>query len=304
MNSKLTRQFKRMHSESRISGAILFVIGLLFMLFLLIPIVQYRSADISYADCEYREYTVESVVKKKGKNPCYIIYVKEEEKPLYTSNLVYGILSESGLDELEENDVVYMYAVETDIEEYSFSVKELKSQDKTYITLEEQLRREKSNAKAGFVVVPVISVLACVGGAITFFQYSPARLKRGKKKRSQRAVTNPAYNSTPTSDTFVIVLAYLNRYGLLALFFLPLAFNKNRLGILILGILLLAYSAIQFFGYLLKWRFIFCSYQNAYHTKMTPDAVDWNFVSKTDAFGIPAVFTVFGSLAIIAYLFL
>ena len=52
-------------------------------------------------------------------------------------------------------------------------------------------------------------------------------------------------------------------------------------------------------GYLLRWTHYFCSIQSAYHIPMTPENVDWSFVKKSDAYGIPAMFAVPGIVMIV-----
>ena len=66
---------------------------------------------------------------------------------------------------------------------------------------------------------------------------------------------------------------------------------------------LLFFSVWTFVGYKRRWKHIFCSYQNAYHRKMTPGRIDWDQIKKSDAYGVPLIFFLF-ALAGIAVLFL
>ena len=61
-----------------------------------------------------------------------------------------------------------------------------------------------------------------------------------------------------------------------------------------LSVSCIVYSVWTFLGYIFRWKHIYCSYQNAYHNTMTPNTVDWDNVKKTDAYGIPIVFMLFG----------
>jgi hypothetical protein len=103
-------------------------------------------------------------------------------------------------------------------------------------------------------------------------------------------------------EDFIVPLAYFHRYG----FLVPLAFGallfSRRLLVMAIGFLL--YAAWTFIGYKCRWKHIFCSYQNAYHSKMTPNKIDWSKISKSDAYGVPIVLTVIGTIGVIASIFL
>ena len=92
----------------------------------------------------------------------------------------------------------------------------------------------------------------------------------------------------------IIALAYCNRYGcflaVLAAMFLP----DMWIGVVVFG-----YGLYQFVGYKLKWRHIYCSYQDAYHQKMTPNRMRWSMIKKSDAYGFPAFFCIMGIALII-----
>ena len=47
---------------------------------------------------------------------------------------------------------------------------------------------------------------------------------------------------------------------------------------LFLGINLCAFALYLFIGYKLKWKHIYCSYQDAYHQKMTPNRMKWSMI--------------------------
>ena len=67
-----------------------------------------------------------------------------------------------------------------------------------------------------------------------------------------------------------------------------------------MGGLSIAFSIWSFIGYKLKWKHIYCSFQNAYHKKMTPNKIRWDQIRKTDAYGMPMVFLVLGTALLIA----
>ncbi len=65
------------------------------------------------------------------------------------------------------------------------------------------------------------------------------------------------------------------------------------------GLILIVYSIWTLLGYLLKWKHIFCSFQNAYHMKMTTNRINWEKIRKTDVYGVPTIFFIFGLALII-----
>ena len=99
------------------------------------------------------------------------------------------------------------------------------------------------------------------------------------------------------ASNWIIFLAYFHRYGWIAVVF-PCWLLTNKAFILAIG--LIAYALWSLAGYLFRWKHIYCSYQNAYKIKMTPDHVDWDRIKKSDAWGLPLVFGCLG-LAMLLY---
>ena len=91
----------------------------------------------------------------------------------------------------------------------------------------------------------------------------------------------------------IIALAYFHRYGWIAAMLVCMAIWKNRM-VLILCLGCLSFALWSFVGYKRKWRHIYCSFQNAYHQKMTPYNIQWNEIKKSDAYGMPLIFLVLG----------
>ena len=125
-------------------------------------------------------------------------------------------------------------------------------------------------------------------------------------KKKQRKNISPV-KKTPTNtyvknEGGIIALAFFHRYGWLAVTFL-FARIFNDYGIHVLLISCIIFSAWTFVGYKCKWKHIFCSYQNAYHCKMTPESIDWDFIDKKDAYGIPLIFLVLSLVGIALILF-
>lgn len=89
----------------------------------------------------------------------------------------------------------------------------------------------------------------------------------------------------------IALLAYFHRYGWIALMLLLMYITKSKYAI---GISFIAFSIWSFFGYIFRWKHIYCSNQNAYHQPMTPDKIRWDTVKKIDAYGDPAIFMILG----------
>lgn len=78
---------------------------------------------------------------------------------------------------------------------------------------------------------------------------------------------------------FILELALFHRYGwLIALFISVQLFPHHLLSLI--SAFLIAFAAWSFIGCKRKWTHIYCSYQNAYHKAMTPNAVNWNSIKK------------------------
>ena len=96
----------------------------------------------------------------------------------------------------------------------------------------------------------------------------------------------------------IIALAYFHRYGWIAAMMACIAIWPKQM-LLIFSVACLSFSVWSFIGYKKKWKHIYCSFQNAYHQKMTPNSIQWNKIKKSDAYGVPLVFFIIG-LALLA----
>jgi ribose/xylose/arabinose/galactoside ABC-type transport system permease subunit len=128
-----------------------------------------------------------------------------------------------------------------------------------------------------------------------------------KKKLKKRKVSSPvkkAYKNTYVKNAGgIIALALLHRCGWFGVMLLMVGvFNDYVTHVLTGGSLI--YSVWTFVGYKCKWKHIFCSYQDAYHCKMTPGAIDWDWIEKKDAYGVPLIFLVMALMGIAVIIFL
>lgn len=100
-------------------------------------------------------------------------------------------------------------------------------------------------------------------------------------------------NRMDISAAKIIALAYFHRYGWIAAMMVCMGFWSAQMTyILCAGCII--HSIWSFVGYKCKWKHIYCSYQNAYHQKMTPHCVRWHQIKKSDAYGVPLIFFTLG----------
>ena len=91
----------------------------------------------------------------------------------------------------------------------------------------------------------------------------------------------------------IIALAYFHRYGWIGAMMVCIAIWPKQM-LLIFSVACLAFSVWSFVGYTKKWKHIYCSFQNAYHQKMTPNNIRWSKIKKSDAYGVPFIFFIIG----------
>ena len=91
----------------------------------------------------------------------------------------------------------------------------------------------------------------------------------------------------------IIAMAYFHRYGWIAAMMACIAIWPKQM-FLILSVACLSFSVWSFIGYKKKWKHIYCSFQNSYHQKMTPNNIQWHRVKKSDAYGVPLIFLIIG----------
>ena len=91
----------------------------------------------------------------------------------------------------------------------------------------------------------------------------------------------------------IIAMAYFHRYGWIAAMMVCIAIWPKQM-FLIFSVACLSFSVWSFIGYKKKWKHIYCSFQNSYHQKMTPNNIQWHKVKKSDAYGDPLIFLIIG----------
>ncbi len=75
-------------------------------------------------------------------------------------------------------------------------------------------------------------------------------------------------------------------------------FHSRNAIMISMGIGIIGYGIYWFIGYRLRWRHIYCIHQSFSRIKMTPDNCDWDTFPKSEAYGLPAFFVIFGMICI------
>ena len=91
----------------------------------------------------------------------------------------------------------------------------------------------------------------------------------------------------------IIALAYFHRYGWIGAMMICAAVWFEQI-ICIFSVGCITFSFWSFIGYKNKWKHIYCSFQDAYHQKMTPNSIQWHKIKKSDAYGVPSIFLIIG----------
>lgn len=135
------------------------------------------------------------------------------------------------------------------------------------------------------------------------FQGIELFIKPTELEKAKRLIGQTKTDAIPLSarqGRNVKVLAYGVYYGLIVavvpLYLLGYVLYLHPYsGVLSLCFGLFLYGSYLLLGALLRFRHIYCYYQNAYHLPMTPESINWNTLKRSDYYGVPAVFMVLGA---------
>ena len=103
----------------------------------------------------------------------------------------------------------------------------------------------------------------------------------------------------------IILLAWCHRYVfLIAAPLLPLLLTCSKSDALAgMGVGMLCYGLYTLLGYLLRWKHIYCSFQDIAHMPMTPGRIRWHTLRKRDVYSVSALFIAFGLALILCRVF-
>ncbi len=94
-------------------------------------------------------------------------------------------------------------------------------------------------------------------------------------------------------------LAYLHRYFPLLVVILVLIPMPPSVLFCLLGVMFFVLGVWTFVGYKLRWKHIFCSFQDTHRKSMTPESIRWGWVEKREAYGMSIIEVVMGIALIV-----
>lgn len=277
-------------------------------------VISYNGYDLDYDDLKFAELTFKSYKKVDGARSAewYEIFFTEYEKPFEIDSISEDGVDEKALDALGNDETVKVYYRDNSSKKYDFEICEMQGGAGVIISLSDYIKYNQNNQILGMILFAVFAV----GVLICAWTYPrsikpPITKKKSKKSKKKSKKTKKKYNQasiqyhkqksiTLPDKTYagIIALAYFHRYGWIAAMF-ALTFILRKV-FYVWSISMIVYAAWTFIGYKLRWRHIFCSYQNAGHRKMTPERIDWDWIEKYDAYGIPIFFFVMGLVCLCA----
>lgn len=273
-------------------------------------VISYNGYDLDYDDLKYEQLTFKSYINiDAGRSYWYEIYFEEYEKPFQIDSISQKCVDREALDALGNYETVKVYYRDNSSKKYDFEICEMQGGAGVIISLSDYIKYNKNNQILGMILCAVFAfgVLFCAWTyprsikQPTAKKKSKKKSKKSKKKHNQASIQYQKQKSTPLQDkTYagIIALAYFHRYGWIAVMFaLVLVFRET---LYVFAVSTIVYAVWTFIGYKLRWRHIFCSYQNAYHIKMTPERIDWDMIEKHDAYGVPVLFLLMGLLCLCA----
>ncbi len=273
-------------------------------------VISYNGYDLDYDDLKYEQPTFKSYINiDAGRSYWYEIYFEEYEKPFQIDSISQKAVDKESLKEMNPGDVVKVYYRDNSSKKYDFEICEMQSGSALIFSLSDYIKYNKNNQILGMILCAVfaLGVLFCAWTyprsikQPTTKKKSKKRSKKSKKKHNQASIRYQKQKSITLPDkTYagIIALAYFHRYGWIAVMFALTFILRNVF--YVWSISMIVYADWSFIGYKLRWRHIFCSYQNAYHIKMTPERIDWEWVKKYEAYGIPIFFFVMGLVCLCA----
>lgn len=293
--------------------AISFVLLLFgFFVFLFVRcVISYNEYDLDYGDLKYAELTFKSYRKVDGakSSEWYEIFFTEHEKPFQIDSISENGVDEKALDELGNYETVKVYYLDNSSKKYDYEICEMQSGAGVIFSLSDYIKYNKNNQILGMILCAVfaLGVLFCAWTYPRSIKPPITKKKSKKKSKKSKKKYNQAYiqyqrqkSSTLPDKTYagIIALAYFHRYGWFAVMFALVLILRETL--YVFAVSTIVDAVWSFVGYKCRWRHIFCSYQNAYHAKMTPERIDWDWVKKSDAYGVPAFFLVIGLVCLCA----
>ena len=93
-------------------------------------------------------------------------------------------------------------------------------------------------------------------------------------------------------------LAYLHRYFPLSVAIFSMIPMPPSVLFCIFGGIFITLGVWTLLGYNLRWKHIFCSFQDTHRNSMTPESIRWGWVDKRELYGVSIIEIVMGVVCI------
>lgn len=158
------RERKRAKKQAMVFLVSLLIISLFFSIY---SIVKYESYNVSYDDLKYEQLTFEQYeLKLNSRNTTYDFYFEEYDDIFFVNRISKRKLNKVALNKLQEGDTVKVYYKDKSkgifYENYSFEICEIKSGNKTILSLSDYKKANQNNQLIGIIICPVCCLISIV----------------------------------------------------------------------------------------------------------------------------------------------
>ncbi len=167
--AKKTKTRKKKTNNVLIGAIILLCLSITLFAFTFKFIYQYNDS-ISYQETEMKSYTFVEIKTGRGR---WLVYVEEENNPLFISTIVMDFDLKDDLLELEKGTKIFCRVIDVNnglkIHKNSYEIVEMET-GQELLTLEEYNERTKGNAIIGIIVCPIVGAMLLFLSFL-FFKY-------------------------------------------------------------------------------------------------------------------------------------
>jgi len=162
-----------------IGGIVFLVWGIGFSLLLIAVFNQYYAAPKNESNTECIEFTYNGYI---WKNSGVIVYIQENDKPLYFSKITYSKIDENLMSDMPKGTKFKAYVINTRKDDYSYEIvqMEFNSSGRFVLSFEQYNKEHQRDAIIGFIVVPILSMVAIIISAFFFILFFILRRNEGR----------------------------------------------------------------------------------------------------------------------------
>lgn len=155
------RERRKAKKQAMVFLVCLLIINLFFSVY---SIIEYESYNVSYDDLKYEQLTFEEYeVKYIRRHTTYDFYFEEYDDIFWISSISKRKLNEISLNKLRKGDTVKVYYKNNSrgifYENYSFEICEIKSGNKTILSLNDYKKANQNNQLIGIIICPVCCLI-------------------------------------------------------------------------------------------------------------------------------------------------